>query len=218
MSESQSLTIDVVSDVCCPWCYLGKRRLDKALAELGDIDVTLTYRPFQLDPTIPAEGHDRKAYMAAKFPDAGHLKAVHERLAEFGRADGIHYDFEAIEKAPNSLDAHRVLHWSLAEGRQVALKERLMALYWTEGADIGSAAVLASAAADVGMNSADVARRLATDEDRAEVQAEIARYARMGVRGVPTFILDNKYAVAGAQEVATLIDAIRDVAAEKAGS
>lgn len=216
MSQGNTLTIDVVSDVCCPWCYLGKRRLDKALAELGDLDLTVTYRPYQLDPTIPAEGYDRKAYMAAKFPDAGQLRAVHDRLAEFGRADGINYDFDAIEKAPNSLDAHRTLRWALAEGRQAELKERLMSLYWTKGADIGDIAVLAAAAATVGMDGAAVARRLNSDEDRAAVQDEIASYQRMGVRGVPTFIFDSKYAVSGAQEVATLVASIRDVAAEKA--
>jgi predicted DsbA family dithiol-disulfide isomerase len=216
MLTAQPLTIDMVSDVCCPWCYLGKRRLDKALAQLPDVAVTVRYRPFQLDPGIPPGGLNRKAYMAAKFPDAAQLAAVHQRLAAMGAADGLKYDFDAIRIAPNSLDAHRLLRWADEAGVQAAMKERLMALYWSEGADIGDRAVLAKAAADCGMDAGDVARRLAGDEDKAEVSAEIAQYQRLGVHGVPTFILANKYAVSGAQEVATLVEAIRDVAEEVA--
>jgi predicted DsbA family dithiol-disulfide isomerase len=215
-SEPVTISVDVVSDVSCPWCYLGKRRLEHAIERLSDVNVVVTWRPFQLDPTIPAGGVDRKAYMAQKFPDAGRVDEIHDHLAELGVAEGLDYDFEAIKTAPNSLNAHRLLRWAAIAGVQSALKERLMALYWTEGADIGDNDVLAAAAASVGMDAAAVRTRLAGDEDREAVTNEIAYFQRMGVRGVPTFIFEQKYAVSGAQEVAVLADALRDVAEEKA--
>jgi predicted DsbA family dithiol-disulfide isomerase len=215
-TEPVTITVDVVSDVCCPWCYLGKRRLEHAIERLSDVNVVVTWRPFQLDPTIPAEGVDRKAYMQAKFGDGGRIEEIHAHLSELGAAEGIPYDFDAIQTSPNSLNAHRLLRWAAEAGVQNPLKERLMDLFWTQGIDIGKIDVLAEAAASVGMDRAIVASRLAGDDDRDTVTAEIAYFQRMGVRGVPTFIFEQKYAVSGAQEVAVLADALRDVAEEKA--
>jgi predicted DsbA family dithiol-disulfide isomerase len=214
--EPVTITVDVVSDVCCPWCYLGKRRLDRAIEQLNGVNVVVTWRPFQLDPTIPAEGVDRKQYMRAKFGDGGRLDEIHARLAELGRAEGIDYDFEAIERSPNSLNAHRLLRWAAEAGVQNALKERLMSLYWTAGADIGDLDVLAEAAASVGLDAVAIRARLEGDDDCDTVTAEIADFQRMGVRGVPTFIFEQKYAVSGAQDVAVLADALNEIAEEKA--
>lgn len=214
--EPVTITVDVVSDVCCPWCYIGKRRLELAIDRLDGVDIVVTWRPFQLDPTIPPEGVDRKEYMRAKFGDGGRIDEIHARLADIGAAEGIEYDFEAIKIAPNSLNAHRLLRWAAEAGVQNPLKERLMALYWTEGADIGDLGVLADAAAAVGLDRAAIRARLAGDDDRDAVTAEIAQFQRIGVRGVPTFIFEQKYAVSGAQDVAVLADALRDIAEEKA--
>jgi predicted DsbA family dithiol-disulfide isomerase len=214
--EPVTITVDVVSDVCCPWCYLGKRRLEHAIERLSDVNVVVTWRPFQLDPTIPAEGVNRKDYMRAKFGDGGRIEEIHEHLAELGKAEGIEYDFDAIKTSPNSFNAHRLLRWAAEAGVQNVLKERLMSLFWTEGVDIGDLDVLAVAAGTVGLDSIAIRKRLATDDDRDTVAAEIAYFRRMGVQGVPTFIFEQKYAVSGAQEVSVLADAMRDVAEEKA--
>lgn len=215
-SDRQMIIVDVVSDVCCPWCYLGKRRLDRAVARLADLDVVVNWRPFQLDPTIPPEGLDRKAYMEAKFGVGGRIDEIHARLSELGAAEGIEYDFDAIRRSPNSLDAHRLIRWAAEAGLQNEMKERLMAAFWSEGADIGDRDVLAEAAAAVGLDAVLVRARLDSDADRDAVSAEIEHYQRMGVRGVPTFILEQKYAVSGAQEIDVLVEALRDVAEEKA--
>ena len=211
-----TITVDVVSDVCCPWCYLGKRRLEHAIAQLNDVNVVVTYRPFQLDPTIPTEGVDRQAYMRAKFGDGGRIDEIHAHLAELGAAEGIAYDFDAIKISPNSFNAHRLLRWAAEAGLQVEMKERLMALFWTEGEDIGNLDVLVEAATAVGLDGPTIRQRLERDDDRESVAGEIAQFQRMGVTGVPTFILERKYAVSGAQEVAVLADALRDVVEEKA--
>lgn len=214
--ERPTVTIDVVSDVCCPWCYLGKRRLDRAIEQMPDVDVVVSWRPYQLDPTIPPEGVDRTAYMKAKFGDMARVDEIHGRLSSLGAAEGIDYDFDAIKVSSNSLDAHRLIRWAAEEGLQNEMKERLLAAFWTEGENIGDVDVLVEAATAVGLDGAKVRARLATDEDRDAVTGEIAHFQRMGVRGVPTFILERKYAISGAQEVETLVEALRDVAEEKA--
>lgn len=215
-SERPTVTVDVVSDVCCPWCYLGKRRLDRAIAQMPDVDVVVSWRPYQLDPTIPPEGVDRTAYMKAKFGDLSRVDEIHGRLSSLGSAEGIDYDFDAIKVSSNSLDAHRLIRWAAEEGLQSEMKERLLAAFWTEGDNIGDTDVLVEAATAVGLDGAKVRARLASDEDRDAVIGEIAHFQRMGVRGVPTFILEQKYAISGAQEVETLVEALRDVAEEKA--
>lgn len=217
MDDLLPLNIDVVSDVVCPWCFLGKRRLEAAVAAVPEIPVELRWRPFQLDPAIPPEGVDRASYFREKFGDPARVEAIHDRLRELGRDVGIAFDFEAIEKTPNTLDAHRLIRWATVEGVQDALVERLFRLYFEEGGDLGRHAVLAAAAADAGMNGTVAERLLAGDADREEVTKEIEQARRIGVTGVPCMIFDGRYAVMGAQEVATIAGAIRQVAAERAG-
>lgn len=216
--DRQTISIDLVSDVVCPWCYVGQKRLEKAIAAVPEIDVDINWRPYQLDPTIPPQGKDRKAYMLAKFGTEERLREIHERIEPIGAAEGIDFHFEDITVSPNTLDAHRVVRWagSAAKGVQNRLVKRLFQLYFEEGANIGTHAVLVEAARDAGMDASVVEAMLATDADRDTVLEEAATAAQMGVTGVPCFVIEKKYAVMGAQDTATLADAIRQVAAAKA--
>ncbi|MDQ2633934.1 MAG: DsbA family oxidoreductase [Pseudomonadota bacterium] len=218
MADRQTLTIDVVSDVVCPWCYLGQKRLDNAIEAAPGVDVAVTWRPFQLDPTIPPEGMDRKAYMSAKFGDEARLRDAHARLESLGVAEGIDFAFDAITVSPNTLDAHRVIRWAGASSpdAQNELVRELFKAYFERGENIGDHAVLARAALNAGMDPAVVEAMLAGDADRDAVAEEAATASRMGVTGVPCFLFEGKYAVMGAQEVSTLADAIRQIAAAKA--
>ncbi len=218
MADRQTLTIDVVSDVVCPWCYLGQKRLDKAISAVPDVDVSVNWRPFQLDPTIPPEGMDRKAYMKAKFGDEARLRDAHARLEALGKAEGIDYAFDAITVSPNTLDAHRVIRWAGAEGAETQnrLVRDLFKTYFERGENIGDRAVLVDVARGAGMEAAVVESLLAGNADSEAVANEAATASRMGVTGVPCFLFEGKYAVMGAQDVSTLTDAIRQIAAAKA--
>ncbi|NBQ38749.1 MAG: DsbA family oxidoreductase [Alphaproteobacteria bacterium] len=210
---SEPLVIDIVSDVVCPWCYVGKKHIEKALANMPDIDAVVRWHPFQLDPSIPAEGYDRKAYMAKKFGDGGQLKAAHERLEALGNSNGIAFQFDAISRSPNTLDAHRLIRWADEAGVQDAVVSSLFQSYFEEGLDIGDRSVLAFIAGKAGMDSDLVTARLETDMDVESVRAEIAEAGRIGVSGVPFFILAQKLAVSGAQPSEVLMDAIRQAMA-----
>lgn len=217
MADEQAVRIDVVSDVVCPWCFLGQKRLDKAIAEAG-IDVAVSWRPFQLDPTIPPEGMDRKAYMLGKFGDEARLRDIHSRIEGLGRIEGIDFAFDAIEVSPNTLDAHRIIRWAGAIGpeTQNKLVRGLFRRYFELGQNIGDHAILSQAAGEAGMDRAVVESLLATDNDREAVVEEASTAARMGVTGVPCFLFEGKYAVMGAQETETLAGAIRQIAEAKA--
>ena len=217
MSEASSITVDVVSDVVCPWCFIGQKRLDKAIAASG-VAVQVRWRPFQLDPTIPAEGKDRRDYMLEKFGSEQRIREIHARIEPLGAAEGISFDFDAIKVAPNTLDAHRLIRWAGAagEGEQNRLVRLLFQLNFEQGKDLGDHAVLVEAAREAGMDAAIAQTLLPTDADVEAVRAEIATASRMGVTGVPCFLIENKYAVMGAQDTATLADAIRQVSAAKA--
>ncbi len=218
MSDRPSITVDVVSDVVCPWCYLGQKRLDRAMAATPGVDVAVNWRPYQLDPTIPAGGVDRQQYMLAKFGDPARIAQIHQRLVDLGAPEGIDFAFEAIKVAPNTLDAHRVIRWAGAagDGVQDRLVRRLFGLNFEEGANIGDAEVLAGAAAEAGMDDAVVRTLLPSGADVDAVKAEIATASRMGISGVPCFLLEGRYAVMGAQDAEVLADAIRRVAEAKA--
>jgi len=212
------VTIDIVSDVMCPWCYVGKRRLEQALGEIGDkVAVELRWRPFQLDATIPREGRDRKAYLESKFGGAERARAAYSAIREAGAAEGIPFDFDAIAISPNTLDAHRLIRWAAASGEKTQGKivDVLFRMYFTEGRNIGDPAVLLEAAGEAGMDVSVVETLLHGDADRAAVEREIATAQQMGVTGVPCFILDGRFAVMGAQSADTLARAIVDVATKK---
>jgi len=208
------VTIDIVSDVVCPWCFLGKRRLESALAAIPEIETVIRWRPFQLDPTVPPGGVERDAYIARRFGDRSRFEESERRLAEMGAAEGADYRFDLIRRIPNTIDANRLIRWGGEIGREADIVERLFQLHFVEGADIGDHEVLAGAAAAVGMYRSATLERLARDVDRAIVEAEIANAQRIGVTGVPTFILIGRYGLAGAQPAETLVDSIRRAAAE----
>ncbi len=207
------ITIDVVSDVICPWCFLGKRRLDRALALIPEIKAEISFRPFFLDPTIPPEGLGRHEYMAAKFGEE-RLKTIHDPLIKAGKEDGVPYHFDKITRTSNTMGAHRLLRWAKIEGKQTEIAEALFMAYWSEGRDVGDHKVLADIAAAQGMNREGVLKALASDQDKAEVLAETAQAQQMGVTGVPTYIINRKYGVVGAQSAELFAEQIKKAAAE----
>jgi predicted DsbA family dithiol-disulfide isomerase len=212
------VNIDVVSDVVCPWCYIGKARLDQAIANVAaDILVTVNWRPYQLNPDLPPEGVDHKAHLAAKLGGQAAVDRAHEMLAGLGEQDGITFDFDAVKISPNTLDAHRLIRWALSEGgdTQSEVATLLFKANFEEGRNIGDHAVLLDIAAEAGLDRTVIAALLASDADKDAVSEEIDMARGMGVTGVPCFIVDSKYAVMGAQSVEVLEDALRDIAKMK---
>lgn len=205
---AQPLIIDVVADVVCPWCYLGWRRLKSAVALRPDVEAKLIWRPYQLDPTLPEEGVDRKAYMANKFRDPDKLKAVHAALVESGAEEGIKFDFEAIEIAPNTNAAHRLIRWALTAGVQDEVVEALFKAYFEQGLDIGDPMVLADIAEAAGMERLVVLQLLSEGADKEAVAREHAMAVQGGVTGVPFAIFAGKVAVVGAETPERIVQAI----------
>lgn len=213
----QPMQIDVISDVMCPWCYIGKRRLEKALASVPDIPVVLRWLPYQLDETLPREGKDRQTYLNDKFGGAERAQAVYAPIAAAGLQEGIPFAFERIRKSPNTLDCHRLILWSRADGVQNEMAERLFQLYFIEGADLTDPQVLIGAAADVGMMSDLVAELLPTDSDFEKIRKDLDKAHAIGVTGVPCFIIDERFMVMGAEKPETLAAAIKHAYETKAG-
>lgn len=213
-----SLTIDIVSDVMCPWCYIGKKRLEAALADVApEMDVDVRWRPYQLDPTLSKEGKDRKQYMEDKFGGPEGAERAYATVRAAGVEENIPFAFERIPVSANTLDAHRLIRWagSLGLAAQHQMVDVLFKAYFEDGKNIGDDEVLIDAARQVGLEPEVVERLLAGDADREAVNAEIEQARQMGVTGVPCFIIDMKYAVVGAQPAEALADAMRKVAAEK---
>jgi predicted DsbA family dithiol-disulfide isomerase len=209
----QKVSIDVISDVICPWCFLGKRRLDKAIATLPQIEVEVNFRPFFLDPSIPPEGLDRQQYMLSKFGEE-RLKTIHDPLIAAGREDGVPYAFDQITRTPSSMNAHRLVRWAHLIGSQRQVMEALFMAYWSWGKDISDIDVLKTIAIVNGLNGDEIAEELATDRDKKEVLEEAELVQRIGVSGVPTFVVNRKYGATGAQPAASLAELILKVAAE----
>jgi predicted DsbA family dithiol-disulfide isomerase len=209
MSEAApALVIDVVSDVVCPWCYVGKRRLEAALALREDANAAIRWRPFQLDGTIPAEGVDRIAYMTRKFGSLDRIAGIHERLTAIGAQEGIAFDFAAIRRSPNTLDAHRLIRWADSLGRQGDIVEALFRAFFVEGRDIGDRAVLADIAAEQGLDAAAATAMLESGTDVEFVAREIEMAHQIGVQGVPFFNFAGKLAVSGAEAADVLAAAM----------
>jgi predicted DsbA family dithiol-disulfide isomerase len=208
------VTIDVVSDVMCPWCYIGKRRLEKAAGARPDTALEVRWRPFQLDPTIPEEGMDRRLYLERKFGSPEAVELTYAPVRAAGEAEAIPFAFERIRRSPNTINAHRLIRWAGQAGLQDEMVERLFQLYFIEGGDLTDTAVLAQAAANVGLDRPMVERLLAGDTDAGEVREEIEAAQRMGITGVPTFIVGGRYAVVGAQAPEVLSGAIAKAEAE----
>ena len=205
-TQRRHIAIDIVSDAVCPWCYIGKRNLEAALADLPDIEVDIRWRPYQLDATIPPEGLERRAYMQRKF--GNRIDEIHQRLTQAGAAVGLDFAFDDIERSPNTLDAHRLIRWAASANAQDAIVERLFHDFFVAGKDIGDRNVLLDAARDCGMDPKIVGDLLDGDADKESVREEIASAQSIGVTGVPFFILDGKFALPGAQPAEVLKRAI----------
>ncbi len=205
------IRLDIFSDPICPWCYIGKTLLDRALESRAAHPFSVAWHPFQLNPDMPAEGMDRRAYLETKF--GGKLQAVevYARIAEAARAAGLEINFEAITRTPNTMDAHRLIHWAGLEGRQGAVVGALFRAYFRDGRDIGDAATLAKIAAEAGMDEAATTRLLATDADRDDLAARDADARQKGLTGVPGFLVAQQYLLSGAQPVETWQQVIDEV-------
>jgi predicted DsbA family dithiol-disulfide isomerase len=212
MPLSEPLAIDVVSDVVCPWCYVGKKRLEAALKLVPEIKTEVRWRPYQLDPTIPAEGIPRRAYMEKKFGSLEAIKPAHERLTALGQELGIPFNFSAIGISPNTLDAHRMIRWAFG-GRQDAMVEALFRAFFVDAKNLADPIVLTEIGASAGFPREALTALLQSDEDAASVREEIAAAQNLGIQGVPFFIFGQKYAVSGAETAEHLASAIRQAAA-----
>jgi predicted DsbA family dithiol-disulfide isomerase len=214
MSSLKPLQIDIVSDVVCPWCYIGKRRIENALALAPDVPVEINWRPFFLNSWVPREGISRDEYLTAKFGSPEVYKGIAGRVVDAAREDGLTYRPDLVKRQPNTTDCHRLIHWADAIGKSAEMKQLLMELYFRDGGDLTDTGVLVQAAADCGLDTDAVRKRLATDEDVALISAQAKDASDKGISGVPTFVFAHKYAVSGAQPAEQLARAIRQVSGE----
>jgi len=203
-----SVQIDVVSDVVCPWCYIGKRRLEMATALVPDITVAINWRPYFLNPWIPREGIDRQTYLETKFGSPERYAVIAERVTAAAAMDGLVYASDKISRQPNTLDCHRLILWSRSATDPGRVKQRLMDLYFAEGADLSDAKVLIQAAVDCGMDGDLVRRLLASDADVDRVETEANNAKEAGIDGVPCFVFGGSVIVTGAQSPEYLASAI----------
>jgi predicted DsbA family dithiol-disulfide isomerase len=194
------MRIDVVSDVICPWCYIGKRRLASALQQRPEVNAEILWHPFQLNPDMPPEGMARERYIAAKFGGGQHASRIYQNVTEVGATVGIPFRFERIQVTPNTRDAHRLIRRATETGDADPVVEALFNAYFIEGRNIGDRATLAEIAEQAGLDSEDTARFLAGPDGAEEVVAEDTSARRIGINAVPCFIFERKYVVSGAQE------------------
>lgn len=213
----QSVRVDVVSDIMCPWCYIGKKRLELATNLLEGIELDVHWLPFQLDGTLPKDGKPRADYLSEKFGGKERAQIAYSQIEETGAAMDIPFAFDLIEYSSNTLDAHRLIHWAEEEELQNQMAERLFQAYFLEGQNIGDDDVLAALSGEIGMDDDEVLDKLHTNLAKDIVKGKIAEAQKMGISGVPCFVLGQKYAVMGAQEPETLAEAITRTAAEAEG-
>ena len=206
------IRLDIFSDPVCPWCYVGKANLDRALAEHPDHPFAIQWHPFQLNPDMPAEGVAKRTYLEAKFGGKARVDAIHERLRDVARNAGVDMDPDKPQRMPNTLNAHRLIHWAGIEGFQQAVVDALMRAYWVEGRDIGDLPTLAEIAGENGMDRAATLRLLQSDADADDIQARDQDARQKGVSAVPTFLIARQYVVSGAQPPETWGKVIEELA------
>ncbi|MEH6410454.1 MAG: DsbA family oxidoreductase [Hyphomonas sp.] len=213
-----TVVVEMVSDLVCPWCWLGLRRIEAARKLAPEVDVQLVFRPFELDPTIPAAGVDYKEYMKEKFGGSDESRErsgqMRQALIDYGAAEGIPYQFDRITRRPSSFDAHRVVRWAQGQDKGAAAKEALFKAFFEDGRDIGDHQVLVDIAREVGLDAQIVADLLKTDADVANVREEAETFRQMGVSGVPTYIANRKVAVQGAESAEKLAKFLQHAAAQ----
>jgi predicted DsbA family dithiol-disulfide isomerase len=208
----QPVRIDVVSDVVCPWCFIGKHRLEAALKLKPDIPVEVHWRPYFLNDWIPREGIAREEYLTTKFGSPERYKGIAQRVSAAAAAEGLVYASDKMKRQPNTLDCHRLIRWADEKGKAAAMKQKLMDFYFTDGADLTNSEVLVKAAAEVGLDIDKVRADLRSDKDVAAVEQEALSTKESGIEGVPCFIFGGKVAVSGAQAPEYLADAIERAA------
>lgn len=198
-----AIRLDIFSDPVCPWCYVGKANLDRALATHPDHPFAIQWHPFQLNPDMPPEGVAKRAYLEEKFGGKARVDAIHERLREVARSAGVDMNPDKPQRMPNTLDAHRLIHWAGIEAVQSAVVTALMRAYWVEGRDIGDLETLADIAGENGMDRAATLRLLQSDADADDILARDQDARQKGVNAVPTFLVAQQYVVSGAQPTET---------------
>lgn len=191
--------LDILSDPICPWCYIGKTYLDRALEQRPNHPFVIEWHPFQLNTDMPRGGMDRRAYLEAKFGGKDGAVRAYAPVVEHAQQAGLQIDFEAMQRTPNTLDAHRLIMWAGIEGRQTAVVSTLFRAYFTEGRDIGDTDTLADIADECGLDASVILRLLTSQEDIQTVRDKDAAAREMGVNSVPTFIIASQHAVPGAQ-------------------
>ena len=206
--------LDILSDPICPWCYIGKAHLDRALTKAPDHPFEIEWHPFQLNPDMPAGGMDRREYLETKFGGKENAVRVYGQIADAAEAAGLEIDFAAIQKTPNTMDAHRMIHWAGLEGRQTAMVSSLFKAYFTEGRDIGDRNVLLEIAASVGLDLEMITRLLDGDADYSDIAERDAHARARGVTGVPTHIIASQHVLPGAQQPDLWARVIEDIAAQ----
>lgn len=209
MTAATPLSVDVVSDVMCPWCYIGKRRLEAAIRSVPDINVEVRWHPFQLDETLPKAGKDRQQYLNDKFGGPAKAAAFYDQIRQAGVEEGIDFAFDAIQLSPNTLDCHRLILWSRADDLQNEVVERLFQAYFLKGEDLTRAETLVRISDEAGMQSDLVEQLLETETDLDKVEAQIAKAHESGITGVPCFILDGRFVLAGAEKAETIAAALQ---------
>ena len=192
--------IDIFSDPVCPWCYIGTRRLQKALEQRSELSPSVRWRPFQLNPGMPDDGMERQAYMASKFGSLTEANRLYANIGHVGQLEGIDFRFDRIAKTPNTVHAHRLIRYAEAFGRDGTVSEVIFAAYFLEGADIGDRRVLGDIAMQAGLEREPTETFLNSDEGVDAVRGEDARARQLGIEGVPCFIVDKRFAISGAQE------------------
>lgn len=208
--------LDILSDPICPWCYIGKTHLDKALAEAGDHPFVIEWHPFQLNPDMPREGMDRRAYLEGKFGGKEGAVRAYAPVVEHAEKAGLTINFEAMQRTPNTLDAHRLIHWAGIEGKQNDVVDALFQAYFVDAKDIGDHEVLADIAAACGMERDVTLRLLQGDTEVTEIRDRDAHSRKMGVSSVPTYIVANQHAVPGAQPPELWKQVIADIQSQLA--
>jgi predicted DsbA family dithiol-disulfide isomerase len=215
----RGLTIEIYSDVVCPWCYIGKRRLERALGQLNDVaQAQITWRPFELNPTMPKEGMERTTYLESKFGSLDRFRQLEEHVLAAGAAERIPFAFGKMARTPNTLMAHRLIWYAEQQGRQDAVVESIFRGYFVEGADIVMPSTLVQLADRSGLSAEAVERFLKGGEGTEEVKAEEAAGHRLGIRGVPYFVLNQTSGISGAQPVDVFVSAIEKVLIHMSGA
>jgi predicted DsbA family dithiol-disulfide isomerase len=212
------LAIDVFSDVVCPWCFIGKRRLEKAIALRPDIPVDVHYRPYFLNPWVPRGGMSRTEYLTTKFGSPGRYEQIAQRVVKAAESEGLVYNVGSLARQPNTLDCHRLILWAGRIGKSAQIKQRLMEIYFTEGGDLSNLDVLVEAASDCGLDPNEIRNLLASDADVAAIELAAKSAQEAGIDGVPFFVFGNVLAVSGAQAPDYLAGAIQRAAEQIAGS